>query len=145
VSEDAVRLAGSGDLPAIVALCDQLGYPAVEEQVRQRLQQIEQNEDHAVYVVERPGVGVVGWVHVYVRPMLIVGDQAEIGGLVVDESCRRSGVGLLLLARAERWARERDHSGITVRSNAVREGAHAFYRDAGYGEVKVQRVFRKAW
>jgi hypothetical protein len=31
-----------------------------------------------------------------------------------------------------------------VRSNVLRERAHAFYRREGYGEIKQQRVFEKS-
>jgi GNAT superfamily N-acetyltransferase len=69
--------------------------------------------------------------------------QTEIGGLVVDESYRRRGVGRLLMEQAERWAREKGCGAICLRSNVVRKDAHAFYERIGYSNVKTSRVFHK--
>lgn len=95
-----IRLAQAEDAGCIAALCEQLGYPATTDSVRERLAGIGQDEHHAVFVAEAPG-GVVGWIHVYLCPLVVVGWQAEIGGLVVDEGWRSRGVGRLLLERAD--------------------------------------------
>ena len=70
--------------------------------------------------------------------------QAEIGGLVVDEDHRCCGVGRLLMQQAEQWAREKGCSEVYLRSNVVREGAHAFYEGIGYSSAKTSMAFRKA-
>ena len=43
----------------------------------------------------------------------------------------------------ERWAEARGCSAIMVRSNVVRERAHAFYQRLGFEVIKTQRVLRK--
>lgn len=48
------------------------------------------------------------------------------------------------MERAERWAREQGCWAIYLRSNVVREGAHAFYERLGYERVKMQLALRKA-
>jgi GNAT superfamily N-acetyltransferase len=48
-----------------------------------------------------------------------------------------------LLARAERWAREKGCRAIGLRSNVIRDRAHAFYERHGYKHVKTQKSFRK--
>jgi GNAT superfamily N-acetyltransferase len=48
-----------------------------------------------------------------------------------------------LLARAERWARERGCREIGLRSNVIRDRAHAFYEGHRYRHVKTQKSFRK--
>jgi GNAT superfamily N-acetyltransferase len=142
-NQTAVRLARAGDAECIAVLCQQLGYPASQEQVQRRLHQIQQDESHAVYVAEQADGHVVGWVHVLVRQLVVADPQTEIGGLVVDESYRHCGVGRLLMEQAEWWAREKGCWAVYLRSNIVRKGAHAFYERIGYSNVKTSRVFHK--
>jgi GNAT superfamily N-acetyltransferase len=141
-SQITIRLAQPEDAVRIADLCSQLGYPATADAVRERLAEIGQDERHAVFVAEGAG-RVAGWIHVYLCPLVVVGLQAEIGGLVVDENWRGRGVGRLLLEWAEQWVRERGVQDLVVRSNVVRERAHAFYERAGYICFKTSRVFRK--
>ncbi len=48
------------------------------------------------------------------------------------------------MEQAERWAKEKGCQAVYVRSNVVREGAHAFYERIGYVNIKLSKVFRKA-
>jgi len=123
-------------------LCDQLGYPASAEAVRGRITEISRDEHHAICVAGTGGC-VIGWVHVYLCLLLEVDLQAEISGLVVDESWRSRGVGRLVLDRAGQWAREHGVCKLNVRSNTVRERAPAFYERAGCVCFKTSRVFPK--
>ena len=146
-----IRLALSSDAPVLAELCGQLGYPSSEDQVRARLGDIltaGRPADGAlpeavVFVADVDGV-VAAWVHVF-RPRLLESDgEAEIGGLVVDERFRRCGLGRALMDRAEAWAAETGCRAVRLRSNVVREAAHAFYEVRGYERVKSQHVFRRA-
>ena len=87
--------------------------------------------------------GVRGWLHVSVTPLLEVPLRAEVNGLVVDENVRSLGAGAKLLAAAERWAKARGCENMSVRSNVVRQRAHAFYLHNGYEHYKTQKAFRK--
>jgi hypothetical protein len=49
----------------------------------------------------------------------------------------------LLVAEAERWAREKGAEGVVVRSNAQRVESHLFYPALGFQESKRQVVYRK--
>jgi ribosomal protein S18 acetylase RimI-like enzyme len=69
--------------------------------------------------------------------------RVEIGGLVVDESCRSQGVGRLLMARVEEWARSNGFTEARLRSNVIRESAHLFYENLGYRVNKTQKSFLK--
>jgi GNAT superfamily N-acetyltransferase len=71
--------------------------------------------------------------------------QAEIAGLIVDESARGAGLGRDLVAAAGVWARARGCRVIRVRSNVVRERARAFYEREGFVVLKTQRVFEKTF
>jgi GNAT superfamily N-acetyltransferase len=53
------------------------------------------------------------------------------------------GVGRLLAAEAERWARLQRLSRLTERSNAARAEAHQFYPALGFARVKMQHVYSK--
>jgi GNAT superfamily N-acetyltransferase len=138
-----VRLARVDDAEPVAELAAQLGYPTPPEQMRRRLAQVLQAEDHAVYVAELDGQ-VVGWIHVCARPLVQVDRAAEIEGLVVDEDLRGRGIGRLLVRQIERWARERGCGTVYVRSNAVRKGAHAFYARMGYEHIKTSLTFHKS-
>jgi GNAT superfamily N-acetyltransferase len=131
------------DVEPAARLATQLGYPSTAEQVARRFQAIEANpESHVAVAVDERGA-VVGWIHVFGNRLLESEPDAEIGGLVVDESVRGRGVGTALVAAAEAWARERGHRVVSVRSNVVRQEAHAFYQTRGYEVVKTQLKFRK--
>ncbi|MFX0145476.1 MAG: GNAT family N-acetyltransferase [Candidatus Hodarchaeota archaeon] len=52
-------------------------------------------------------------------------------------------MGKLLMKHAEEWSRTRGCQGLRLRSNIIRENAHAFYERIGYGKTKTQWVFRK--
>jgi GNAT superfamily N-acetyltransferase len=99
--------------------------------------------DGACLLAETKEQGVVGWVHVSTTPLLEVQPRAEVNGLVVEEAVRRQGAGWLLLEAAERWARKKGCKGVSVRSNVIRERAHAFYLRHGYEHYKTQKAFRK--
>jgi len=119
-----------------------LGYPSPISEVQKRLDRILQNGDHLVLVAELDD-DVVGWLHAFVKYSLDAGPRAEIGGLVVDESHRGLGLGKRLMGEAEDWARSRALEGIYLRSNVIREAAHAFYEAIGFRRIKSQHCFLK--
>jgi len=69
--------------------------------------------------------------------------RAEINGLVVAEQVRSQGAGAKLLHAAEQWSRKMRCTGMSVRSNVLRERAHNFYLRQGYEHYKTQKAFRK--
>lgn len=143
-----IRPATLRDAGALARLSSQLGYPASHERVQRRLHAILADPGHAVFVAEISHArgahsALAGWVHVYIERTLESDCTGELGGLVVEESRRGFGIGRLLMERAESWARGINCPTVTVRSNVLRTGAHAFYRRLGYRLVKKQKVFRK--
>jgi GNAT superfamily N-acetyltransferase len=143
-----IRPATLGDAEPLARLAGQLGYPSSPDEVERRLKQILARPEHTVLVAEarqaQAGRDLAGWVHAYVVRTVESDPTVQIGGLVVEESWRGRGVGRLLMAEAERWARSTDGAAVTLRSNVIREGAHAFYQRLGYALIKSQQVFRKA-
>src|SRR5262245_27255720 len=107
-----------------------------------KLETLRRSEDHALFVAVSEG-RLAGWLQVSFPRIFESPVSGEIAGLVVDEERRGAGIGRLLLAAAEDWARGRGCRAIRVRSNVVRERAHRFYEREGYGQIKTQQVFEK--
>ena len=138
-----VRWARPSDAAQLAELSAELGYPATPREIRERLRRLKPAAAHAVFVAEAPGSGVIGWLHVSRSLLLESPLRAEVNGLVVASAARSQGAGKLLLRAAEQWAREQKCTGMNVRSNVVRERAHAFYEREGYAHYKTQKAFRK--
>jgi len=138
-----IRSAKRADEEAVAILAGQLGYPSSVHEIRERLVEILEDGDQAVFVAESADKEVIGWVHVFKTQLLIVEPFVEIGGLIVGEGLRGSGVGKALLEAAEAWVQGSEFTSIRVRSNVIREGAHSFYERLGYCCVKQQKVFYK--
>jgi len=137
-----IRLASQDDAKQIAHLCEQLGYPVSAQHLQQRLANLLPQRNHALFVAERPGEPLLGWLHIY-RCLLVHTDpEAQIGGLVVDAAVRRSGAGHRLMQAAEQWAREQGCCAIYLRSHITRRDAHQFYQKMGY-ETVTSSVFRK--
>jgi len=137
-----IRRARAADVPRIAELSGELGYPTPVREMRQRFDQIKPAGRHAVFVAEFEKT-VVGWVHVSITPLLEVARRAEVNGLIVAERHRSLGAGAKLLDAAEVWARGKKCQRMSVRSNVIRDRAHAFYERQGYTHVKTQKAFRK--
>jgi GNAT superfamily N-acetyltransferase len=139
----AVRPATAEDAEQINSLCHQLGYPISQEYVHQFLEKMSHQEDHAFFVSELRDGEIVGWVHVYLLPLVVMELCAEIGGIIVDDRFRLRGIGQLLINQAEGWAREKDCRVMRVRSRIEREYAHAFYTATGFKLQKTSLTFTK--
>jgi GNAT superfamily N-acetyltransferase len=138
-----VREASRSDAPQLPELCRQLGYPSTEAEVRDRLDAIEASAEHTLFLAEDLEGKIVGFLDVFVFRTIEADPRGEIAGLVVDENYRSRRVGEQLVDRAEAWAKSRGCAMMGVRSNVVRERAHAFYERLGYEHVKTQKSFRK--
>lgn len=138
-----IRPAESGDVVTLAALAGQLGYPSTPGEVAARLRFLGAHPDlHAAFVAEADGI-IVGWVHVFISARLESDAFAEIGGLVVDDRQRGTGVGKALIQRAEAWSEARGMLRLRVRSNLIREQAHTVYERVGFERIKEQVVLQK--
>jgi predicted N-acetyltransferase YhbS len=137
-----IRLIRAEDAAVAAVLCTALGYPADEAAVLARMTQIAGDAHRAVLVACMDDV-VVGWIDLSVEYHLQSEPAALIGGLVVAELARGRGIGRQLCRAAEEWARAQGVARLRVRSNAIRERAHAFYLRDGYARVKTSAVFEK--
>jgi GNAT superfamily N-acetyltransferase len=116
----------SSRTPAHFRADGELGYPADLSVIRDRLQRILNTPDDAVFVAEADSA-VIGWLHVFLRPLLESDLSAEIGGLVVSRAARRHGVGRRLVAAAETWAQAHGAKLLTVRCRTERVEGNRFY------------------
>lgn len=137
-----IRRATLGDVEAITRLAGELGYPSTAEQIERRLRGLLDTGDNAVFVAESESV-VVGWLHAGTVAALETDSFADIRGMVVSEDVRSRGIGALLVAAAEEWARGKGMNRMRVRSNVVRGRAHAFYERLGYRLKKLSKIFEK--
>ena len=137
-----IREARPQDYARIAELAGQLGYPSSPDEIAKRLDGMQRSDEHAVFVAQL-GSELAGWLAVFVYRVIEADARAEISGFVVDERFRSQRIGMHLLARAERWAREKGCRAIGLRSNVIRVRAHAFYERHGYKHVKTQKSFRK--
>ena len=126
----------------LTKLCTELGYPANDNQISNRLKKLlKSSSDSVIVAVEK--TEVVGWIHVFISLRLESDPFAEIGGLVISSEHRNKGIGKMLVNAAEKWTRERGLSKIRVRSRLERTDAHRFYERDGYVVIKSQNVFEK--
>ncbi len=139
-----IRPARIDDAPQLAALATQLGYPSSPAEIAARLRAIFADPSHVVFVADLPGSGARAFAHVHSGIALESGPRAELLGLVTDAALRSRGLGALLVAEAERWARTRGLGTLCVRCNVVRPDAHRFYERLGFQCSKTQKYFRKS-
>ncbi|MBK7876848.1 MAG: GNAT family N-acetyltransferase [Planctomycetes bacterium] len=137
-----IRLARPDDAARIAELAGELGYPAAPEQVVERLAELAQRAEHAVFVLEEAAI-VQAFVHVEHVHALVSAPHVEVAALVVASVVRSRGHGRALLEHAQAWARARGVTTLRLRSRSSRERAHAFYRRAGYVVTKTQLCFER--
>lgn len=142
MNELIIREADVSDKDSLTILCNQLGYETTTEDLPTRLEHIKELKHHIVYVAEKEQQ-VVGWIHVYLCPLLISNSQAQLGGMVVDEKFRKQGIGKKLLFQAENWARSRGCQKMSIFTNVTRLETHTFYAQLGYKTVKTEFVMGK--
>jgi len=98
-------------------------------------------DDVAHFVAERDR-RLAGYVHVEHRespPVFARGDEAHVVGLYVRPPDRGDGLASSLLARAERWAGERDCKYVTLSVNVDNAAARGLYDDRGYEPFRERR------
>jgi len=139
-----IRRARLADASVVAELSGQLGYPTSPEKMAVRLAHLIRHPRFGgVLIAETSERRVIGWVQVSVTPLLEVALRAEVNGLIVAEGQRSSGAGAKLLRAAEEWAKSKGCDSMSVRSNVIRDRAHAFYLRNGYEHYKTQKAFRK--
>ena len=127
-----------GDAEQVAELTRELGYDMSVVQTRDR---IANQSDGGVVLVAVSAGEVVGWIQGLNRELLIYPRVLEVGGLVVSAPHRARGIGRALIGALTEWGRGRGHIEIFVRSNIMRDGAHAFYEGLGFIRAKTSYTF----
>lgn len=138
-----IRLARPTDADEIVRLTNQLGYDIGSPETADRIRRIVARDDQHFLVAvsdDRP----IAWVHAAILEFVESEAFVIIGGLVVDKGYRRRGIARLLMTRVEEWARQRGCFVVRLNSSSTRLGAHRFYEQLGYENIKMQYSFIKA-
>ena len=137
-----IRTAISTDAPSLCNICrNDLGYDCRTDLIKERIEKLD-TEREAVFVAEKDGI-VVGYIQVELYRTLYFETMANILGLATDSNYRRQGIGKALVEKTEEWASGKGAKIMRLNSGASREGAHAFYRNLGYGSEKEQLRFLK--
>ncbi len=130
----------AADVAVVTELGIQLGYPVDEAGIARRLERYGGTDSHLLLVAERDGE-IVGWVHALERPLLQEPLHVEIGGLVVAEGERGSGIGTVLVDAVDEWARAGGYHGMWLHSRIERPEAHGFYPGLGFDRIKTSHVY----
>ena len=141
--EHIIRRAVISDATELARLTTQLGYPASESVIRARLARMIDSSDDCILVAEHSTGKLAGWIHGFLSQLLESDYRVEIGGLLVDETVRRNGIGRLLVQAIEDWAAECGAFELSVRCREERAEAHRFYERLLFRHTKNQWVFRK--
>lgn len=135
-----IRDAIPADLPALVPLIAELGYPAPPEVLAARLHAVA-GEGARILVAESASeVRAVAVVH-RMATLHRMAPVAYLSALVVARGARGSGLGRALVEAAMAVGREWGCATLELTSNDRRLDAHQFYASLGF--VSESRKFRR--
>lgn len=135
-----IREPSRSDAPALVGLLTEMGFPASEAEVAERLEAFQRSGEKAWVAVQ--GDQTLGLITVHITPVLH--RPTPVGRvmiLVIADGYRGQGLGRALMTTAEEYLAGAGCGLIEVTSNRVLVKAHAFYTKLGY-ELSSYR-FRK--
>jgi GNAT superfamily N-acetyltransferase len=138
-----IRPVEADDAAQVAELTGQLGYPAIADEIAERIAWLAAHREAQLAVVACADSKIVGWIEAAVEHHLQSPPFVLITGLVVRDEMRGLGVGKRLCEEIERWAREQGLAVMRVTSRSTREAAHRFYLRDGYKLVKTSAVFEK--
>ena len=129
-----IRNALPEDVPSLVSLIDQLGYPMDPSILIENVNVYLRDPDRSLFVAEIEGKVVGCIASDMAQTFHREGKHMRVVSLVVDRALRRKGIGKALLEEAEGWARQQGCWVIEVTSSFRRkkEGTHDFYTKQGY-------------
>lgn len=134
-----IREATINDVPELVSLMDQLGYPTSNDTFSIRFNTITENPIYHTLVAEldRKVVGMAGLCSSLFYEY--DGSYVRIVAFVVDANHRRKGIGKKLIQEAERWAKKQGAIAIGLNSGnrEERKQAHQFYLNMGFKDKSI--------
>lgn len=137
-----IREAQPEDIEQLIQISTSLGYEEMSAEFAKRnISQILNSNTDRIWVYEEEEI-IKGWLHIFIALRLASSNFAEIGGLAIKESSRRTGIGRKLVEKAMQWATS-NQLPVRVRCNTIRSDANKFYEDVGFIFKKEQRVYEK--
>lgn len=145
-NKSIIRHAQINDIPELLPLLAQLGYPCALEDLEARFIRFIDNPGYGVAICEinNEFAGCVA----YSRSQLFVlnATRFHIEGLIVAENYRGKGIGKKLMLFVEEIAKCHSPAIVDLTSSLWREEAtkaHSFYQNLGYDNKKHSAYFRK--
>lgn len=137
-----IRPLRPADVEGAKELLHQLGYDMPADALARRIDRVLASGAHYAAVAEE-GTKIVGLVHAYERPALEKPCEVVVQSLVVDTRLRKAGIGKILMAAAEAWARANGLTHVVLHTREDRADARAFYEHLGYRQVATSHLMRK--
>lgn len=132
-----VREAKPGDAPALAKLIRLLEHKVDEKGLRKRISALVRDKlPPLVATLDKKVIGLCG-----IHRMVTIHRDKPVGRItiiVVDEDCRRKGIGKLLLKAAEDRLRKLGCGLIEATSNDRLTAGHGFYRHMGYERTSIR-------
>ena len=130
----AIRFANQEDLPGLLPLMAQLGYPCTPEELEGLFNSFIKPDGYGVAVAcdESKIVGWIAWSKS--KPFVVNKTRFHLEGIVVDASCRGQGIGKKLMFFLEEISKQSGSVIIDLCSGLRRakDGTHEFYKSLGY-------------
>ncbi|MGH8197717.1 MAG: GNAT family N-acetyltransferase [Steroidobacteraceae bacterium] len=137
----AIRHAEPSDIPSLVKLMQELGYPTDAERLREKLASFDASVMDALLVAEKEG-NVVACLGLHAMEILPSGRLGRITAIVVASDARRQGIGKRLMDAGVQYFDSQECTILEVTSSEHRQEAHALFRSFGFAE-KRSRFIRK--
>ena len=138
-----IRRCMVSDTKPIYDLCiSELGYDFPIEQIETNIRRMMGESNNLLLVAER-GNEVVGFIHAPSHEPVYAPPMKSVVALAVRPEYRNHGLGHMLVAAVEDWARETGAAGVRVNSNENMNSALHFYKSMGFEYIKTQYNFRK--
>lgn len=138
-----IRHMKPSDLPQVVPLAAQLGYPTTLPQLEERFNLLSVDETSALFVAESDENQIVAFAHAQESVTLMTGRRAELHALVVNQSVRGKGIGKEIIRAVEGWGQSRGLNTLRLGSRTSRTDTHEFYKKIGFSVEKTWFVFSK--
>lgn len=135
----AIRHAEPTDIPALVDLMRELGYPADADMLGRKLEWFDASNMDALLVAEQEDT-VVACIGLHAMELLPSGKLGRISVVVVAPKVRRQGIGKRLLDAAIAYFDSQECTLVEVTSGEQRQEAHALYRAFGFVERRSRFV-----
>ena len=129
-----IRRANIDDIPVLLPLLSELGYPCIQQNLSSRFEKFLKNPGYGVAIYETNSeiVGLIAWS----RSDLFISDKVRvhIDGLVVAYGHRGRGIGKKLMMFVEDVAKQHSPVIVDLTSSLKRakDGSHEFYKKLGY-------------